>query len=521
MHCGAHIELNMKQTTYDVLVIGGGINGVGVAADAAGRGLKVALCEANDLASATSSWSSKLIHGGLRYLEHREFRLVKEALAEREVLLDMAPHLVTPLRFHLPHHAGLRPAWMIRIGLFLYDHLSKRNRIEGSKGIRFDASSPLKDEYRKGFAYSDCKADDSRLVLMMAKLAEQHHADILPRHKVLSAHREGGVWQVSVATPAGTTLTLQAKALVNAGGPWVRRVLDTFAQVQTDKAVRLVKGSHLVVPKLYDQPQAYILQNSDQRIVFVIPFQEDYSLVGTTDVDYEGDPAQAAIDDNEIEYLLAITNDYFKAQIQRTDIVWTYSGVRPLMQGERPEEANDASQVSRDYHFEVEDEAGSAPLLSIFGGKLTTFRKLAEAAVDALNPWFPKMGHAWTKGAQMPGGEGISDPLEYAQHLQRTYPFLTASSARRFALTYGRLCEQWLAVAASEQDLGQRFGLLYEAEVRYLVAHEWAQTADDIIWRRTKAGVGMPAEDIERLQGYVAHLMRNKAAPRSVAASSA
>jgi len=509
----------MNESTYDVLVIGGGINGVGVAADAAGRGLKVALCEANDLASATSSWSSKLIHGGLRYLEHREFRLVKEALAEREVLLDVAPHLVTPLRFHLPHHSGLRPAWMIRMGLFLYDHLSQRRRIEGSRGIRFDDTSPLKDTYRKGFAYSDCKADDSRLVVMMAKLAEQHEATILPRHKVLKAHRHEGVWVVEVATPSGGRVEIQAKALVNAGGPWVRRVLDTFAEVKTDKAVRLVKGSHLVVPKLYDQPQAYILQNSDNRIVFVIPFQEDYSLVGTTDVDYEGDPAAAAIDDDEIEYLIAITNDYFKAQIQRSDIVWTYSGVRPLMQGERPEEAHDASQVSRDYHFEVEDQSGQAPLLSIFGGKLTTFRKLAEAAVNALNPWFPEMGQAWTKQAVVPGAEGIADPEQYAQHLQSFYPFIDARTARRLAFTYGRLCETWLASAQKESDLGERFGPLYEAEVRYLVAHEWAQTADDILWRRTKAGVGLSKDEIARLEAYLAHLSRKAAAEPWVAAS--
>lgn len=501
----------MTEKIYDILVIGGGINGVGVAADAAGRGLKVALCEANDLASATSSWSSKLIHGGLRYLEHREFRLVKEALAEREVLLDMAPHLVTPLRFHLPHHAGLRPAWMIRIGLFLYDHLSQRKRIEGSCGIRFGADSPLKTNYKKGFAYSDCKADDARLVVMMAKLAEQKDAEILTRHKVLSAQRHDGVWQVVVQMPSGAERILKARALVNAGGPWVRKVLDTFAEVKTEKSVRLVKGSHFVVPKLHDQPQAYILQNADNRIVFVIPFGEDYSLVGTTDVDYEGDPGQAAIDDQEIEYLLAITNDYFKSQIQRSDIVWTYSGVRPLMQGERPEEEHDASQVSRDYHFEVEDQAGRAPLLSIFGGKLTTFRKLAEAAVDALNPWFPDMAQAWTKTAVLPGGEGIVDPQVYAEHLQKSYDFLAAPTARRLAFTYGRLCEKWLSEAHSEADLGERFGALYEAEVRYLVAHEWAQTADDIIWRRTKTGVGMAQDDVERLAAYLGHLNRQAA----------
>ncbi|MCH8551489.1 MAG: glycerol-3-phosphate dehydrogenase [Natronospirillum sp.] len=494
----------MAQQTYDLLVIGGGINGAGVAADAAGRGLSVALCETDDLASATSSWSSKLIHGGLRYLEHYEFRLVREALGEREVLLRVAPHLVTPLRFRMPHHKGLRPAWMIRIGLFLYDHLSKRTSIKGSKGIRFDPQGPVRPEYVKGFEYSDCRADDARLVVMNAKLAEQKGATIMTRHSVTRARRENGVWAVTVQPQAGNSFTLYAKALVNAGGPWVRKVLDSFDNVRIDKTIRLVKGSHIIVPRIHDEEEAYILQNSDGRIVFVLPYLEDYSLIGTTDVDYHGDPRNPEIDDDEIDYLIRITEDYFRCKLGRKDIVWTYSGVRPLMQGERPDEEENASKVSRDYHFEVEDDNGHAPLLSIFGGKLTTYRKLSQAAVSALKPWFPGMSEPWTDKALLPGGENMSHPASYAEELQKRYPFLTPKAARRLAFSYGRLAERWLGDATSEADLGPRFGQLYGEEVRYLMAHEWAETPDDVIWRRTKTGIGMTKDRRQALAEFMA-----------------
>ncbi len=492
----------MEAKTVDLLVIGGGINGVGVAADAAGRGLSVALCEADDLASATSSWSSKLIHGGLRYLEHYEFRLVREALGEREVLLNVAPHLVTPLRFRMPHHRGLRPAWMIRIGLFMYDHLSKRVSLPGSKSIRFDPDGPVRPEYRKGFEYSDCRADDARLVVMNAKLAEQHGADIMTRHRVVGARRKNNLWEVDIQPAEGEAFTVYARSLVNAGGPWVRKVLDTFDNVHIDKTVRLVKGSHIVVPKIHNEEQAYILQNSDGRIVFVIPFQDDYSLIGTTDVDYQGDPRDPAIDDQETDYLLAITRDYFRVDLSRSDIVWTYSGVRPLMQGER-DDGEDASKVSRDYHFEVEDDNGKAPLLSIFGGKLTTYRKLSEAAVTALRSYFPAMRGAWTARAKLPGGENLSSPDDYAAELQKRFGFLDRKAARRIAYTYGRQAELWLGDAAAESDLGEKFGPLYQAEVDYLMREEWAQTVDDIIWRRTKVGIGLADESVRRLSDYV------------------
>ncbi len=487
---------------YDLLVIGGGINGAGVALDAAGRGLSVALCESDDLASATSSWSSKLIHGGLRYLEHYEFRLVREALGEREVLLNVAPHLVTPLRFRLPHHSGLRPGWMLRAGLFLYDNLSKRASLEGSKSIRFDPAGPVRPEFKKGFEYSDCRADDARLVVMNAKLAEHKGASIMTRHTVTQAKRENGLWAVTIRPATGNTFTVHARALVNAGGPWVRKILDTFDNVHIDKTIRLVKGSHLVVPKIHNESQAYILQNADGRIVFVIPFAQDYSLIGTTDVDYSDDPRTPEIDNEEIEYLLSITRDYFKTDVTKDDIVWTYSGVRPLMQGERDDEEN-ASKVSRDYHFEVEDDDGKAPLLSIFGGKLTTYRKLAEAAVKSLQPYFPGMKDAWTAHAVLPGGEDISSPEAYADELKRNYAFLDKKTCTRLAFTYGRLSEQWLNAASGEDDLGERFGQLYRAEVDYLVAHEWAETVDDIIWRRTKTGIGMSDEDRQRLETYL------------------
>lgn len=502
--------MNNPAQTYDLLVIGGGINGAGVAMDAAGRGLSVALCEADDLASATSSWSSKLIHGGLRYLEHYEFRLVKEALGEREVLLNVAPHLVTPLRFRMPHHSGLRPAWMLRIGLFMYDHLAKRVSLEGSRGIRFDPNGPVRAEFKKGFEYSDCRADDARLVVMNAKLAEQKGADVMVRHRVVSARREQNHWVVTIQPEAGNTFEVHAKALVNAGGPWVRKILDTFEDVHIDKTIRLVKGSHIIVPKIHEEKQAYILQNKDGRIVFVLPFQQDYSLIGTTDVDYDADPRYPEIDDNEIEYLIGITKDYFKTDLSRDEIVWTYSGVRPLMQGERDDEEN-ASKVSRDYHFEVEDQDGKAPLLSIFGGKLTTYRKLAEAAVNGLKPYFPGMKEAWTKQAVLPGGENFSTPEEYAEELQRNYPFLDQRVAERLAFTYGRLAEKWLASATTEAGLGDRFGSLYEAEVRYLFEEEWAQTLDDIIWRRTKAGIGMSDEDKQRLAKFLDSLQTSPA----------
>lgn len=491
----------MESRHYDVLVIGGGINGAGIAADAAGRGLSVALLEAEDLASGTSAWSSKLIHGGLRYLEHYEFRLVREALAEREVLLRMAPHLVTPLRFRLPHHQGLRPAWMIRAGLFLYDHLSRRVSLPASHAITFDTDSALKPEFHQGFEYSDCRVDDSRLVVANAQLAAEQGASILTRHKMLRAERQPGGWQVEALSPSGKTLTLLTKTLVNAAGPWIRQVLDQIQGSQSNQDVRLVKGSHLIVPRLDASDAAYILQHQDGRIVFVIPYGEAYSLIGTTDVDYQGDPRAVHIDAQEMDYLLTLVNQYFTTQLKPEAILWSFSGVRPLMQGEQAGQA--AAKVTRDYHLELEQPAGQAPLLSIFGGKLTTYRKLAEAALAKLQPFLPQMGPAWTEQARLPGAESISS-LSLAQaELQQAYPFLPPATVKRLIQAYGLRAHHWLNGAQCLADLGPSFGPLFAREVDYLIRHEWAQTSEDILWRRSKAGLGLKEQDRLALEAYL------------------
>lgn len=492
----------MNEKLYDLIVIGGGINGVGIAADAAGRGLSVALLEASDLASGTSSWSSKLIHGGLRYLENYQFRLVKESLAEREILLKMAPHLVTPLQFKMPHHPSMRPAWMISAGLFLYDHLSKRVSLPGSKRIHFSADSGLKPAYTLGFEYSDCRVDDTRLVMMNAKLAEQKGALILTRCQVTGAERQRGIWLISVITAQGEVSILHAKTLVNAAGPWVCDIIDRIPAISSQHRLRLVKGSHLVVPRIHNDPAAYILQNTDGRIIFVIPYLDDYSLIGTTDVDYTGDPRTAKIDEAEIDYLMNVTQDYFQCTLSRDAIVWTFSGVRPLMQSEH-EDATSATKVTRDYQLELDVQAGQAPLLSVFGGKLTTYRKLSESVIHSLRPYLPAMGNAWTASAILPGGEGISSPQAYAQELAEHYPFLDQQQARRLAFTYGRQCEIWLTGATALTDLGSCYGVLFQREIEYLMDEEWAQTCEDIIWRRTKAGINLSEADAHALAQFV------------------
>lgn len=364
--------------TKDLIVIGGGINGAGIAADAAGRGLSVLMLEARDLACATSSASSKLIHGGLRYLEHYEFRLVSEALAEREVLLKMAPHLAFPMRFRLPHRPHLRPAWMIRIGLFMYDHLGKRTSLPGSTGLRFGAESVLKPEIVRGFEYSDCWVDDARLVLANAQMVVRKGGEVRTRTRAISAKRENGLWIVEAEDiDTGEKFTWQARGLVNATGPWVKHFFDEGMHLRSPYGIRLIKGSHIVVPRVHTQKQAYILQNEDKRIVFVIPWMDEFSIIGTTDVEYNGDPQKVAIDDNEINYLLNAYNAHFKKTLSRDDIVWTYSGVRPLCD----DESDSPQAITRDYTLDIHDEQGQAPLLSVFGGKLTTYRKLAEHAL--------------------------------------------------------------------------------------------------------------------------------------------
>ncbi|WP_058910401.1 glycerol-3-phosphate dehydrogenase [Entomohabitans teleogrylli] len=485
----------------DLIVIGGGINGAGIAADAAGRGLSVLMLEAQDLACATSSASSKLIHGGLRYLEHYEFRLVSEALAEREVLLKMAPHIAFPMRFRLPHRPHLRPAWMIRIGLFMYDHLGKRTTLPASTGLRFGADSVLKPEIVRGFEYSDCWVDDARLVLANAQMVEQKGGKVMTRTRVTSARREAGLWVVTAQDiDSGETFTWRARGLANATGPWVKQFFDEELHLPSPYGIRLIKGSHIVVPRVHTQKQAYILQNEDKRIVFVIPWMDEFSIIGTTDVEYQGDPAQVAIDENEINYLLKVYNSHFKKQLARDDIVWSYSGVRPLCD----DESDSPQAITRDYTLDVHDEDGKAPLLSVFGGKLTTYRKLGEHALEKLKPWYPNMGPAWTKDAVLPGGDLQGDREDYAARLRRRYPFISESLARHFSRTYGSQSELILDGASGIADLGEHFGHeFYEAELRYLVKHEWVRRLDDAIWRRTRLGMWLNAEEQSRIANWL------------------
>ena len=489
-----------ENNTFDVVVVGGGVNGTGIAMDAAGRGLKVLLCEMNDLASATSSSSSKLIHGGLRYLEHYEFRLVREALAERESLLRNSPHIMWPMRFRLPHRPHLRPAWMIRTGLFLYDHLAKREILPGSRSIKFDEKDPLKSDITKGFEYSDGWVDDARLVVLTAKKAQECGATILTRTKCINAERGADSWNVSLQDMNDDSIHhVSAKVIVNASGPWVSRLFSESLSMKAPKTIRMVKGSHIVVPRLNRETEAYILQNEDERIVFVIPYEDEFSLVGTTDVDYEGDPKKAKISPEETEYLLDIVNSHFKRQLTESDVVWSYSGVRPLMD----DEEGDAKKASRDYSFEVSREKGKAPVISVFGGKITTYRKLAEAATDKLCQFFPHARGPWTKTGILPGGDFENhDTLEAS--LSAKYPWLPEAVYSRYVRTYGTKAYDFLGDAKSIQDLGFRFaGTLYEREVEYLIKHEWAMTSEDILWRRTKQGLYATEDDVRELDRYL------------------
>ncbi|WP_163133903.1 glycerol-3-phosphate dehydrogenase [Agarivorans sp. Alg241-V36] len=493
------MEQSNDPHNYDLIVIGGGINGVGIAADAAGRGQRVALFEQNDLASATSSASSKLIHGGLRYLEHYEFRLVSEALKEREVLLNMAPHLVEPMRFRLPHRPHLRPWILIRMGLFLYDNLAKRGTLPGCKGLSFSDNSVLKSDISKGFEYSDCWVDDARLVISNALLAAKHGALIAPRQKVTSAKRQDQHWLVEVLdTVSGEQQQYRCNTLVNAAGPWVQQFIEENMQQTPPRTIRLVKGSHIVVPKIHDQPQSYILQNTDKRIVFVIPYQQQYSLIGTTDVEYQGNPSDVAISDEEVNYLCDVVNQHFTQQIAPSDVIHSFSGVRPLCQ----DESNDPSAVTRDYTLELSDEAEGAPLLSVFGGKLTTYRKLAEAALEMLAPRINNLGAAWTKASFLPGG-AIGGNLAAFIEQQQANSDLPKELVTRWCMQYGSQAEQLLH-DAKQKGLGELFGgNLYRLEIDYLYEQEWAREKDDVLWRRTKQGLAFSKEQQQQLQDYL------------------
>ncbi|WP_116473288.1 glycerol-3-phosphate dehydrogenase [Zobellella maritima] len=501
----------MSVNDFDLVVIGGGINGVGIAADAAGRGLKVALFEAQDLASATSSNSSKLIHGGLRYLEHYEFRLVKEALAEREVLLKMAPHIISPMRFRLPHRPHLRPAWMIRIGLFLYDHLAKRATLPGSHGLKFDGTGPLLDDITKGFEYSDAWVDDARLVTLNARLAASHGAHIHTRTPCIGAERQHGRWRVTVKDElSGEQRQVTAKALVNAAGPWVKQFFDNGLHSRSPRNIRLVKGSHIVVPRIHNEPQSYILQNEDNRIVFVIPYLDKYSLIGTTDVEYQGDPRDVAITPDEVDYLCKVVNRHFKGELTPEQVVWSYSGVRPLCD----DESDSPQAITRDYTLELEDKAGALPLLSVFGGKLTTYRKLAESALGKLTPYFPRMGPAWTRNATLLGGEFSGSRAALQAKLMHDYPWLDAGWAGLIIARYGLNAWDWLGQAKAPEELGQYFHpRLWQAEVDYLMDHEWALYPEDVLWRRTKMGIELDAGQVAQLETYMAHRRNGRQQP--------
>ncbi len=482
----------------DLFVVGGGINGAGIACDAAGRTLKVGLCEMNDFASATSSKATKLIHGGLRYLEHYEFRLVREALMEREVLLAKAPHISRPLRFVLPHEPHLRPRWMLRLGLFLYDHLDWRMTLPKSQSVDLPTSPygrGLKKSFAKGFVYSDGWVDDARLVISNLKSARDMGGSIYPRHRCLSARRgaDGKLWQIELEGPNGTRKSLTARGLVNAAGPWVKHFLDEQTHVKTPKTVRLIKGSHIVVPRLYDGDHAFILQNSDTRIAFVIPYERDFSLIGTTDIPVESSENPQCTPE-EIAYLCELVNHYMEKPVTPADVVWTYSGVRPLFD----DGDDNPSAVTRDYHLEVDSPEGAAPLLSVFGGKITTYRKLAEHALEDLRKFYPRMGGPWTAHKPVADGEFADAPSfelafeRFAAGAQAAKPGLPPDLVRALVRRHGAALDELLEGVKSPADLGRHFGgHLYEVEARYVMREEWAADPEDVMWRRTKEGLHM------------------------------
>jgi glycerol-3-phosphate dehydrogenase len=490
---------------YDLLIVGGGVNGAGVARDAAGRGLATLLVEQDDLAAATSQWSTKLIHGGLRYLEHYEFRLVAESLAEREVLLAQAPHLIEPLSFVLPHEPHLRPAWMIRAGLFLYDRIGGRMSLPRSFTVDLRSSrwgAALKDRFRTGFVYADARVDDARLVVLTAVAARRKGAESRTRTRFDGAARDGGVWRARLSDPSGKVEEVRAKAIVNVGGPWVAKVLETVSSAPTDASVRHVKGSHIVVPRVHAEEHAYILQNADKRIVFVIPFHGRYTLIGTTDVavtEFE----RPEISEGEVEYLLEITNTYLEHPLARSDVMWAFSGVRPLYDDGK----SDPSSITRDYVLKLDAGAGGTepPVLSIYGGKLTTYRKLAEAALAALKPHFPAMPGPWTEGDTLPGGDLPGhDRAAWIAELGRRYPGLPPGLLNDLGRRHGSRATAVLGDAKTPADLGRDFGNgLCECEVDWFVREEWAKCADDVLWRRTKAGIGMDAAGRDALAAHL------------------
>ncbi|MGH8176761.1 MAG: glycerol-3-phosphate dehydrogenase [Steroidobacter sp.] len=487
----------------DLLVVGGGINGAGIARDAAGRGIKVLLCDQDDLANHTSSASTKLIHGGLRYIEQYEFTLVRKALKEREVLLALAPHLIRPLRFVMPHDSHLRPAWMIRAGLFLYDHLSRRRHLAASGSIDLrahPAGLPLRCGYGRGFVYSDASVDDARFVILNAKDAVERGASVFTRTRCerLTPSSEG--WSARLVSESGGSLSVQARAVVNAAGPWVGRFLNENSPIRARYTVRLVKGSHIVVRKLFDHPYAYIFQNPDGRIIFAVPYEHDFTLIGTTDIEYDGDARAVSIDAGEIDYLCSMVSRYFARAVSPADVVMTYAGVRPLLD----DESSDPSSITRDYALEL--DTTHAPLLSVFGGKITTFRKLAEEAVGNLAPLLGNTLSAWTSRAPLPGGDIPVDGWDqFVDTVGGRYPWLPRQLRERYARAYGTRIERLIGDAGSLVDLGEEvLPQLHAREIQYLCREEWALTAEDILWRRSKLGLHLAAGSSQRLDAWLA-----------------
>jgi len=516
-----------NQDIVDLFVIGGGINGCGIARDAVGRGLSVELAEMNDLASATSSASTKLFHGGLRYLEYWEVRLVREALIERETLLRAMPHISWPMRFVLPYHKdmrfesdtptskvlnvlmpwmkGRRPAWLIRFGLFLYDNLGGRKILMGTTSLRLPGTpegAPLQGRFEKAYEYSDCWVEDSRLVVLNARDAEARGAQINVRTKVVSAEQFDGIWQVTLEDKDSRQRRMvHARLLVNAGGPWVEDVIRNTVRIDATEGVRLVRGSHIVTRKLYDHDKCYFFQGEDGRIIFTIPYETDFTLIGTTDADHEDVNTKPECTSEEQDYLVQFASKYLKQSITTQDIVWTYSGVRPLYN----DGASSATAATRDYVLKVDKSAG-APILNVFGGKITTYRRLAETAMEKISPFFPNLGKPWTAGVALPGGnfpvDGVAALIE---RVQSEYPFLTTRWATRLIKAYGLDAFEVLGDAKAEADLGQSFGAnMTEQEVTWLIQNEYARCAEDIVWRRSKLGLRLTLQEIELLDAWMA-----------------
>lgn len=496
----------MEHLQFDLVVVGGGINGAGVARDAAGRGLRVLLCEQHDLGAHTSSSSTKLIHGGLRYLEHYAFGLVRKALQEREVLMRAAPHIIWPMRFVMPHDKQLRPRWMIRAGLFLYDNLGGRELLPASRGINLGkhvAGNALHDSLRYGYEYSDCWVEDARLVVLNALDAAERGADVRPRTACVAAQRHADHWMLTLRAESGEEQQVRSRAMINAAGPWVSRFLGEVAgSPRTDLRVRLIKGSHIVLPALFDHDYSYLFQNPDGRVVFAIPYEHHYTLVGTTDEVFEGDPATVRISEHEVTYLCETINRYFKQSVGPDDVAWTYSGVRPLFD----DDAASASAVTRDYVLDLDVSDGLAPMVSIFGGKITTFRKLAEEVVEQVLPLLGTDVPRWTAAAPLPGGDIPDADFDgWLARLQAANPGLPASLLARYGRQYGTRCEQLLAGARSVADLGEHLGDdIYAAELNYLIAQEWARESDDVLWRRSKLGLHVSEQTRERVRAWFA-----------------